>query len=129
MKGEPGHVWYYDALAGGGAIRSNVTDMIKFLQAFMSRENIKDVALKYAMIDCQTVNFNADEEVRIGLGWHSEPFHFDRLFHHGGGTGGYNSFIGFTKEGQKGIVVLTNSETNTEGIALKILEALSSTGN
>ena len=124
QKGEPDHVWDFDALAGAGAIRSDITDMMKFLNASMNPWNIKDNKLRNALIDCQTNLFSADNGIKVGLGWHSEPYNFDRFYVHRGETGGYYSFIGFTKEGQKGLVILTNSQTETDEIAFKILGSM-----
>ena len=129
QKGEPDHLWDFDALAGAGAIRSDITDMMKFLSVSMNPGGVKDIKLKNALIDCQTMLFNADNGVKVGLGWHSQPFNYDRLIFHAGGTGGYHSFIGFTKNSQKGIIMLTNSQMENDEIALNILARLSSSKN
>jgi len=60
----------------------------------------------------------------IGLGWlivQNDP----EIIWHNGGTGGYRSFIGFDKEGQKAVVVLSNLAREgdyIENIGLHILD-------
>jgi serine-type D-Ala-D-Ala carboxypeptidase/endopeptidase len=44
---------------------------------------------------------------------------------HNGGTGGFRSFLGFVKESQAGVVVLSNCSRSVDAIGFRILEALS----
>jgi hypothetical protein len=41
---------------------------------------------------------------------------------HNGGTGGYRSFIGFTSDGRRGVVILTNSATGVDELGFAALD-------
>lgn len=47
-----------------------------------------------------------------------------RIIWHNGGTGGYRSFIGFVKESQTAVAVLSNSENSVDEIGIQLLEYL-----
>jgi D-alanyl-D-alanine-carboxypeptidase/D-alanyl-D-alanine-endopeptidase len=123
-NGTLAHSWEFDALAGAGAIRSNMTDMLKFLKANMDPSVVSDSLLKAGMLDCQAMQMDADKNLKIGLGWHISPVNSDELYWHNGGTGGFSSFTGFIKNRKLGIVVLTNSEAETDPLAVDILKLL-----
>ena len=62
----------------------------------------------------------------MGLGWFMDKLagtpHL--MTWHNGGTGGYCSFIGFTRESGCGVVVLSNSTQSVDSVAARILAAL-----
>jgi CubicO group peptidase (beta-lactamase class C family) len=120
--------WDFDAMAGAGAIRSNLVDMLKFLKFSMNPDiNIQNSAksLVKGMHDCQTMTIDGRHNLKVGLGWHISPLDGDQLIWHNGETGGYRSFLGFTKNHQQGIVVLTNSQSDPDNLAIMILHGLS----
>ena len=93
--------WDFDALAGAGGIRSNVSDMLEFLSYQMG---LKETNLANAVEMSQQLYFT--QGGGVGLGWH---FFKDHHVWHNGGTGGYRTFAGFDPDKKRGIVVLTNS--------------------
>jgi serine-type D-Ala-D-Ala carboxypeptidase/endopeptidase len=44
---------------------------------------------------------------------------------HNGGTGGFRSFIGFVKESETGVAVLSNCSRSVDAIGFEMLEAIS----
>jgi hypothetical protein len=58
---------------------------------------------------------------RIGLAWmiHHTP-HGDVVWHNGE-TGGYSSFIGFTPDGRRGVVILTNATSAPQDLGFAAL--------
>ncbi len=124
QNGEQDHLWDFDALAGCGAIRSDLADMIKFLQTSMNPAEIKNTELRAAMIDCEGMTINADNGRKIGLGWHNDLLNYNRIIWHNGGTGGFRSYLGFINGKSKGVVILTNSATSVDEIAIKILKEM-----
>jgi serine-type D-Ala-D-Ala carboxypeptidase/endopeptidase len=40
---------------------------------------------------------------------------------HNGGTGGYRSFLGFSTDGRKGVIILTNTATDVEDLRFATL--------
>lgn len=107
-----------EAFAGAGALRSTANDLLTFLAAALGYQ---ESPLKSAM-DAQlafptrftgeqapsTVGASAQGEVCIGLGWHAVENERGRVVMHGGGTGGYLTFMGLNLARGWGAVVLTN---------------------
>ncbi len=111
--------WDIPTLAGAGALRSSVNDMLKFVSANMKLDNAK---LKEAFEMSQTARRDVGSGTKIGLGWHIYTRYGAEIIWHNGGTGGYRSFIGFDRKNQRGVVVLTNSENDSDDIGLHLLE-------
>lgn len=108
--------WDLDALAGAGALRSNAQDLIRYLQAHM--RSVSADTSPYALVQRppQPTKFP-----KIGLAWHISSFRGQSVISKDGGTGGYASFVGFTANGRRGVVVLTNTSTSVNGVGLAIL--------
>ena len=58
----------------------------------------------------------------MGLGWHITPGKKHTIIQHSGGTGGFRSFVGFDKERQIGVVVLSNSADEVAMIGFGLLK-------
>jgi serine-type D-Ala-D-Ala carboxypeptidase/endopeptidase len=115
--GAPTRLWDIPTLAGAGALRSNMTDMLKFVDANMGEPRSD---LHHAMrVSHRPVGRNQGFEV--GLGWHILRVGQDRICFHNGGTGGYRSAIGFDPVRRLGVVLLTNSAKEVDDIALDLL--------
>ncbi|HEX6323089.1 MAG TPA: serine hydrolase domain-containing protein [Vicinamibacterales bacterium] len=125
----PGHArgaavgnWDLTALAGAGAVRSTAADMTKLLQALMQPPASRiGKAIRLALEPRSELG-----AAKIGLAWITTmppggvPFTW-----HNGGTGGYRSFIGFTRDGSAGIVVLTNgADQSPDPLAIQALRQL-----
>jgi CubicO group peptidase (beta-lactamase class C family) len=114
--------WGFNALAGAGAIRSTVADMAKFVSANMGIIKSK----LYPALQLSHKNTITDGSApKVGLGWHIEGAGESEIVWHNGGTGGYRSFIGFTKNGKIGVVVLTNSTEFVDDIGMHLLNPAS----
>ena len=114
--------WDLTTLAGAGAIRSNAVDILKYLAANMGKEKS---SLYPAM---QLAHKNSREEAAepiVGLGWHTMVKDGKEIIWHNGGTGGYRAFAGFTKDGDSGVVVLTNSSAGADDIGIHLLHSAS----
>ena len=57
------------------------------------------------------------------LGGPAAPRHTHQVLWHTGGTGGFRSFLGFVKETETGVVVLSNCARSVDAIGFRILEA------
>jgi CubicO group peptidase (beta-lactamase class C family) len=130
--GKPTSNWDFDVFAGAGALRSTTDDMLRYVEANMG---LMKTDLLPAMQLCHRARHKADNPIQsIGLGWHVQKMPGDaRLVFHGGGTGGYNSIVGFVEDDgqpQFGLVVLANSGPEaasgmaSNSIAIKLLEIL-----
>jgi D-alanyl-D-alanine-carboxypeptidase/D-alanyl-D-alanine-endopeptidase len=112
--------WDIPTLAGAGAIRSCLEDMIRFISANLGLVNS-------SLYDAMTESHKSRHDkvpgnMEVGLGWHIAKGSDGDIIWHNGGTGGYRSFAGFVKEKQKGIVVLTNSTESVDDIGFHLLD-------
>jgi hypothetical protein len=60
------------------------------------------------------------DKMRIGLAWVTTD---KGIVWHDGMTGGYSSFIGFTADGRRGVVILTNTAADANDLGLATLDA------
>lgn len=119
--GEQVSNWDIPTLAGAGAIRSSVHDMLIYLQANMG---LKKSKLYPAMqLSHQVRHDKVGGGTRVGLGWHISKGADGDVIWHNGGTGGYRSFAGFVKETGKGVVVLTNSDEDADDLGFHLLDS------
>ena len=124
----PFWVWTNSALAGAGALRSSVVDMLHFLKANLGEPTSElEVAIRdaHAARPAPAVEGGEPPEPAarpsIGLAWviGSTP---RKLIMHDGGTGGFRSFIGFDPRRDVGVVVLSNSATSVVDIGLHLID-------
>jgi D-alanyl-D-alanine-carboxypeptidase/D-alanyl-D-alanine-endopeptidase len=109
------HAWSFDALAGAGSLRSSLADMLKYLSANMNGTGPVADAMRVA----QTPQRDAGTE-RIGLAWMTRlP---SKTVWHNGATYGYASFIGFSGDRTRGIVILANAFTTIDDIGFHWLD-------
>lgn len=112
--------WDLPTLAGAGALRSTVNDMLTFVEV--------NLGLRESPLDDEIgVTHAARREfpapgMQIGLGWVIRSGHDRELHWHNGGTGGYRSFLGFDLESQTGVVVLSNSGDSVDDLGFHLLE-------
>ena len=111
--------WDLPTVAGAGAIRSTAVDMLKYLAANMGLEK-SDL---YAAMQLSHKNSGGkDSNPIVGLGWHTTVNDGVEIIWHNGGTGGYRTFSGFTKDGSMGVVVLSNSDAGVDDIGIHLLQ-------
>ncbi|TFG76867.1 MAG: serine hydrolase, partial [Chrysiogenales bacterium] len=112
--------WDMDVLAGAGAIRSTVNDMLSYVAANM---DLKPSPLSGAMaLARQDLKDTTIPDMRIGLAWHLRKSQDTVIVWHNGGTAGYHSFVGFDVKKGMGIVVLSNSANDIDNIGLHFLD-------
>jgi CubicO group peptidase (beta-lactamase class C family) len=98
--------WDIPTLAGAGAIRSTVDDMLKFLQANLAED---DKALTKTLRFARVKRHSMPDGQAIGLGWHLAR---DGVtWWHNGMTGGYSSWMSVVPQMKVGVVVLSNTAT------------------
>jgi len=110
--------WDIATLAGAGALRSNVQDMLTFIAA---NTGPAESPLEEAMRVTHESRANLNGAADIGLNWIILNIGSDKVVWHNGGTGGYHSFAGFDPDRGVGAVVLTNSTHDTDDIGLHLI--------
>ena len=117
FTGEAVNNWDFDVLAGAGAIRSTANDMLRYLQANIGVERSP---LTAAMKLAQQPRRNMVGTNRIGLAWITTD---KGIVWHNGQTGGYRSFLGFTADGRRGVVILANTAVDIDDLGFATLDA------
>jgi serine-type D-Ala-D-Ala carboxypeptidase/endopeptidase len=115
--GKPAKNWDFDALAGAGAVRSTANDMLRYLKANMG---IDPSPLAAATRLAQQPRSDMAGTMRIGLAWMTTG---KGIVWHNGGTGGYMSFLGFTADGRRGVVILSNTAASADDLGFASLDA------
>ena len=111
-------LWDLPTLAGAGALRSNVRDMLRFLAA-----NIGDpeTELERSMRTTHLPHEQISEQMSIGLNWHIRSAGNTTIVWHNGGTAGIRTFLGFDPAREVGVVVLTNSAHGADDIGFHLI--------
>ena len=116
--GNPTSNWDIPTLAGAGALRSNMTDMLRFLDANMGPVGND---LEQAMRTSHAQREALPNGGGVGLNWVIRTEGDDTIVWHNGGTGGYRTFMGFDPELGVGAVVLTNSSHGADDIGFHLI--------
>jgi CubicO group peptidase (beta-lactamase class C family) len=113
--------WDLPALAGAGALRSSVNDMLTFLAANLGYVKSPLAPAMAAMLSVRRPTGRGE----IGLAWVIAKTSDGEIVWHNGGTGGYRSFIGYDPKNRVGIVVLSNTFTGAgiDDIGMHLLDS------
>ncbi|HVV45526.1 MAG TPA: serine hydrolase domain-containing protein, partial [Bryobacteraceae bacterium] len=114
-------------LAGAGALRSTVNDMLIFLEAFLGYAESPLARATKTMLEVR----RPAGQVEIGLGWFIFSSQGRELVTHSGATGGFASFAGYDPKARIGVVVLSNACTPTgvDDIGMHLLNPNSPVAN
>lgn len=117
---QPTPHWELPSLAGAGALRSAADDLLKLTAAELGQGQ---TPLSAAMADQLVPRRPATGDVLVALGWHIWPTADGEIISHGGGTMGFQSFVGFNRRTQVGVVVLSNAAgvMGVEDVGLHLL--------
>ena len=112
-----------NTFAGAGALRSSISDMLKYLKANMGRgNNPLESALQRAQGKLED-GFGGGNSV--GMNWiirekNGQP---DTIWHNGG-TGGFYRFISFSADRKFGVVILNSSSESVDALGADLLHLL-----
>jgi CubicO group peptidase (beta-lactamase class C family) len=106
--GNPVPNWDIPTLAGAGALRSTVNDMLTFLAANLG---FVKSPLGPAMEDEVSIRRPAGGDMEIAYGWHVQTKEGRSIIWHNGGTGGYRTYMGYDPKARTGVVVLSSIST------------------
>jgi CubicO group peptidase (beta-lactamase class C family) len=118
-EGAPAQNWDLPSLAGAGALRSTMTDMLKFLDANIGEPKSD---LERAMRLAQKARFPLGGDADIGLGWITVNTASSSFVYHDGGTGGYGAIIAIDTKRNVGLVLLGNRTGIPEDIAMHLMD-------
>jgi len=108
-KGKPVPHWdFQETMAGAGAVRSTLADMLQYMQAHL-RPN--GHVLEHALRECREEHYLLFRDKGIGVGY-AWFFYREKdgstTYWHNGGTYGSSSFVSFNPDKQAGMVILSN---------------------
>jgi serine-type D-Ala-D-Ala carboxypeptidase/endopeptidase len=121
-RGRPVPHWDLPALAGAGALRSTVADMLRFLRLHLG-EGEPALTRAAALTHPPRVRRG---RTAIGLGWFRFPLRgsgHEALIHNGG-TGGFRTFAGFVPATRTAVVALASSARSVDRLGFQILERM-----
>ena len=104
LFGRPVADWYLEGLAGAGALRSTVPDLLSYLRAQLDPDSTPLAAAIRRTHELR----QPDRRHTIGLGWMRTRLPGGDLWWHNGGTGGFRSFAGFSPQRRRAVAVLVN---------------------
>lgn len=115
-----GH-WHFKSMAGGGAIRSSVNDLMKYLRAHLQDNASTTLTGAFRLCERPTFEFSNG---KMGLGWRT-PDHLPGIFWKNGGTGGFRSYCAYNKKKQIAVVILSNSNVAVDKAGIDLIRKLS----
>lgn len=111
-------LWDIPTLAGAGALRSSLNDMMKFAAAVLSPpDNAVGRAIRLAVAP----RFRANQVLSLGLNWHRVVLDGDTVIFHNGGTAGFRTYVGVNPRDGIAVVLLGTSSQDNEDIARHML--------
>ena len=117
-QGDVVPLWDLPTLAGAGALRSTVGDMLAFLAANIGSPVSQ---LERSMRASHEIRESAGPQMSIGLNWHVRSVGDEKIVWHNGRTAGFRTFIGFDPDAGVGVVVLTNSGHGADDIGFHLI--------
>ena len=115
--------WDMQAMAGGGAFRSNARDLTVFLKACMGLKRTPLSEAIARLVETRTPTRLAGTEA--ALGWFITLAKNEEFVWKTGASGGCNTFIGFSPRNRHGAIVLSNfrwSDQGTINLGMKLID-------
>ncbi len=113
--------WDLPAFAGAGALRSTISDMLRYIRA-----NADSTSRPLGAVLATTHSERrpaGSPSLTIGLNWHRvKTPGGTTLVWHNGGTGGYRTFAGYSEATGEGVVVLANTANSVDEIGFNLLD-------
>ncbi|AQT79640.1 hypothetical protein B1R94_10705 [Mycolicibacterium litorale] len=105
--------WTLNAYAPAGGVRATPADMARYAQALLDRQA--------PGIDALTPRWDGDAGRRVGYAWITDRIDGAEITWHNGRTGGFSSMLALDRARGAAVVVLANTATSLDEIALRIL--------
>ncbi|MEU1788219.1 serine hydrolase domain-containing protein [Streptomyces sparsogenes] len=123
LAGAPVPDWHDHVLsAAGSSMYSTADDMVRFLRAQLRPGR---TPLGAAIELTQRSRFTADDQLRVGLGWHLSPLSGGRtMTWHNGGTGGFSTCAAFNRESGSAVVMMVNTYSEQTATDPRPVDAL-----
>lgn len=104
--------WDFPAdMAGAGGVRATLPDMVRYLRGALG---LRDSAITPALIESQRPVIRI-AGIRLATSWFLADINGRTIAEHGGGTGGYSSYVGIDRAGKRAVVVLSDTALTSLG--------------
>ena len=116
-------MWKFSSFKASEGLKSTASDLMTFANAHIGDDS--GFSSTFAATHIPQSKTALNKRVRAGRGWHiikNKRYH--DIIVHTGNTDGHRSYLGFVKESQTAVIVLTNSERNLEGLGYLILKMI-----
>ncbi len=115
--------WDVRTFEGAGALRSTMSDMVKFARANLDPSGGR---LQRIMQRTHVARRSAGrEDMSIAMNWLIRRINGREVVWHNGGTGGYRTWIGFDKSRKVAAIVLTNSAIGHDDLGFELVAGAS----
>jgi len=132
QDGDLGNYWDWqenDAYLSAGAVTSNIEDMLRYAQMQLDEDSPFvqcHQSLKVINASSESYRMMGIHMDEIGMGWIIDRE--NGIIWHNGGTGHYNSYLGFDPEAGTAVVILSNLSPNDRipatVLGIKLLQEL-----
>lgn len=114
----------FQSFAASEGLKSSLSDLAKFIGFNLGKEN-SGLTTKLQALHQPIHETKLNKSAKIGKGWHVVKLkkYYDVILH-SGSTNGHRAYMGFVKETQTGVVVLSNSKHSMDGLGFLILRML-----
>jgi len=107
LSGKPTDHWHFQSMAPALGLKSSANDLLTFIKANINKRFDRKLSMGYGWFTSRL-----NEATNMPIQWIS------------GGTGGFRSFVGFNKDTQTGVVVLSNSSNPVDELGFLFLEGM-----
>ena len=102
---------FHPDMAGVGGVRATLPDMLRYLEGQLGT---RESAITPALARTQEQVADVDGR-RMGMNWILSTRNGHTRMSHGGGTGGYSSFVGFDRTAKRAVVLLSDTALTSIG--------------
>lgn len=112
--------WDLPTIAGAGALRSDMHDLLIYQAA--QRDTTRGKLAKAIAMTHRNFHAGPNQQVSVGLAWHRLAANGQTILYHSGETGGYHSYMGFNPSTGNNAILLVNSTGPIDEIGLNIID-------
>jgi len=124
VSGQATPMWTFQSFRASEGLKSNAVDLIKFMRANLGHRD-SDLTNSFAQNHVPIVDTKMQYQTFGANGWHIMKMKkYHDIIVHAGTTDGYRAFMGFVKEADNGVVILSNSELSMRGLGLLVLRMI-----
>ncbi len=114
----------FQSFSASEGLKTTIRDLVRFLRVNMGALEASYSKI-FENIHQPVYETEINKYAKVAKGWHVvELKKYYNVILHSGSTNGHRAYIGFVKETQTGVVVLSNSEHSMDGLGFLILRML-----